>query len=192
MTELSRAERQKAAAAKYRASEKGKIARKRAWDKWAGKPESQEKLAGYQRKYDNSDKGRQNKARYFKERYATDQEFRIANILRARLRMALKSAHILGVRSEQAVQDLGCPVPAFREYISGKFQPGMSWDNWGAVWELDHISPLGLFNLADSYERRSAVHFTNFQPLFLADHKVKSTADRLRIRAHKKRVQTDE
>jgi hypothetical protein len=56
-------------------------------------------------------------------------------------------------------------------YLESKFQPGMSWDNWGRTgWHIDHIKPLALFNLSDRKQFLEACHYTNLQPLWAKDN----------------------
>lgn len=47
----------------------------------------------------------------------------------------------------------------------------MTWENYGHVWVLDHITPQGFF--ISDYE--SAHHFTNIQPLFIRENQKKAS-----------------
>jgi predicted AlkP superfamily pyrophosphatase or phosphodiesterase len=49
-----------------------------------------------------------------------------------------------GGRSKYCVA-LGYTWADLRAYLEERFTPGMSWENWGEVWELDHIKPLSSF-----------------------------------------------
>ena len=53
------------------------------------------------------------------------------------------------------------------------FEKGMSWDNWGEVWEIDHIIPLASFDLNDRDQLLIAVHYTNLQPLTVTENRQK-------------------
>jgi hypothetical protein len=105
-----------------------------------------------------------------KSRYFTDIQFRLSQLLRARLRSAIKN----NKKSGSAVRDLGCSLEEFKKYIEAQFKPGMSWSNHGLgdkgrgyeFWHLDHIIGLANFNLADREQFLKAVHFTNIQPLW--------------------------
>ncbi len=84
------------------------------------------------------------------------------------------------------MRDLGCSIAEFREYIIAKFRGGMAWDNWGEVWELDHIQPLANFNLRDRSQLLIVCHYTNYQPLMIAEHRAKTAAEnavRVRVAA---------
>ncbi len=100
-------------------------------------------------------------------------EFRIKENLRSRLRMALKK----NLRTGSAIRDLGCSVKTLKSYLEYKFQPGMSWENYGE-WHIDHIQPLSGFDLSDSEQVKKACHFTNLQPLWAEENLVKGGISR--------------
>lgn len=106
---------------------------------------------------------RESKRRRRKE----DLNIRLADNLRNRLNIALKK----NVKISSAVETLGCSLNDFKKYIESKFEPGMSWENWGHdSWHLDHIEPLSSFNLSDPIQFNKASHYTNFQPLWASDN----------------------
>jgi hypothetical protein len=96
--------------------------------------------------------------------------------LRRKLRNRVWSAIRLKSKSGSAVRDLGCSVQELSVYVASFFHSGMSWDNWGSVWHLDHIKPLASFDLTQRAQFLRACHYTNMQPLLIADH-VKKTAE---------------
>ena len=53
-----------------------------------------------------------------------------------------------------------------------------TWDNWGVTWHLDHIKPLASFDLTDRAQFLLACHYSNLQPLLIAEHKAKTAAER--------------
>ncbi len=77
-------------------------------------------------------------------------------------------------RTTSAVRCLGCPLPQFRSYLESKFLPGMSWENRGSVWEIDHIVPFHRVNLSDPEAQRKVCHYTNLRPLFKLDNLVRN------------------
>ena len=106
-------------------------------------------------------------AAYYKNRHKTDINYRLARNLRNRLNMAIRR----GSKDGSAVKDLGCTISELKFYMEGKFQDGMTWENWGANgWVIDHILPLACFNLSDREQFLKAVHYTNLQPLWAKDN----------------------
>jgi hypothetical protein len=61
---------------------------------------------------------------------------------------------------------LGCSFLELKDYIGSQFYPEMSWDNWGGVWELDHIKGCVNFDLKDPIQLAECFHYTNLRPLF--------------------------
>ena len=108
-------------------------------------------------------------AAYRKQKYQDDVCYRIAEVLRSRLRQALKD----GWRSGSAVGDLGCTIAELKEYLESQFRDGMSWENYGVVWEIDHVKPLSSFDLTQQDQTAQACHYTNLQPLLLAENRSK-------------------
>lgn len=106
---------------------------------------------------------------YFRNRYRTDIEYRIAVSLRRRLGMAVRKNQ----KNGSAVRDLGISIADFRSYISALFKPGMTWDNWGKIWHLDHIKPLAAFDLKERDQFLEACRYTNLQPMFVRDNLIK-------------------
>lgn len=105
---------------------------------------------------------------YDAKQLAENIQRRLSKNLRHRIGKAMAGK----TRGVSAVRDLGMSIEDFRSYIASKFQPGMTWENYGE-WHLDHIKPLALFNLADTTQARVACHYTNYQPLWALDNQRK-------------------
>jgi hypothetical protein len=118
--------------------------------------------------------------RYYRKRHPIPRhkrnplEFHLRSNLRKRMNKALK----IHLKSGSAVRDLGCSISEFRAYLESKFQPGMTWNNYGKYgWHLDHIKPLGIFDLTNREEFLKAAHYTNLRPLWAGDNLKKSKSD---------------
>lgn len=97
-------------------------------------------------------------------------------ILRIGRDLRIRISHLIDgtLRGGSAVRDLGCSLSEFKEYISSKFQPGMTWENRGKdTWHLDHIRPLASFDLTKREDFLQACHYTNYQPLWAKDNVAK-------------------
>jgi hypothetical protein len=71
-----------------------------------------------------------------------------------------------GEKPESTEVRIGMPWGEFKIFIQGQFRTGMTWENCGSVWQFDHVKPLAKFNLLLEEERRAAVRWDNYQPLF--------------------------
>jgi hypothetical protein len=108
---------------------------------------------------------------YTKERKKKDPSFRLALNCRARIRNALKGMY----KNTTTAKLIGCSWGEFKEYIESKFQPGMTWDNYGRNgWHIDHIIPLCSFDLSDTEQLQKACHYSNLQPLWAKDNLIKN------------------
>jgi hypothetical protein len=92
--------------------------------------------------------------------------FRIAENLRRRLLHALKG----GKKSAKTLSLLAMGLHEFSIYIRGQFRPGMTWENYGPVWHLDHVIPCASFELIDQEQQKICFRWDNYQPLFAEEN----------------------
>jgi hypothetical protein len=102
--------------------------------------------------------------------YRSDPQRRLRDALSTRMRKALRAAtkgeRILGSK----IQYVGCTVAQLMRFLELKFAPGMSWDNHGTYWHIDHIKPLASFDLTNEDERYEACGYQNLQSLPVFDN----------------------
>jgi hypothetical protein len=166
---LYRADKKKRTAA--RRSEPGGQARNRAQAK-AWREKFPEKKRASSARYDkaNRPKIRKYMRTYKRRRLATDPAFKISEYLRRRVRLALAGTPKSGT-TENLV---GCSWEQLREWIEAMFQPNMAWKNYGE-WEVDHIIPCAKFDLTDPEQQRACFHYSNLQPLWGKDNRIKGS-----------------
>jgi len=109
-----------------------------------------------------SDHSRQVGRKWRQKQSESNPQYRIARNLRTRLYMAIRN----GTKQGSAVRDLGCSLSGFMAYMHDKFEPEMTWENYGSEWHIDHIRPLSSFDLTDREQIKQACHYTNLQPLW--------------------------
>ena len=70
-------------------------------------------------------------------------------------------------RSNVYSNALGYTWADLRAHLEAQFTVDMSWDNWGDVWELDHIEPLSAFQYVDLLDPlfKQAWRLENLRPL---------------------------
>ncbi len=111
-----------------------------------------------------SPKYRANRNKRLSERRANDPFFRAERCIRNRFRKAIKG----GPKAGSAIRHLlGCTVAELFAYFEadGMMRDGMTRDNYGKDWHLDHVRPLASFDMQDVEQQKIAWHFTNLQPL---------------------------
>jgi len=113
------------------------------------------------------EKRRQSRKRLFEN----NPQARIANAMRARVKVAIVGS----VKSDTTENLLGCSFEFARMWIESKWNPGMSWENYGTKgWHIDHIKPCASFDLTDPKQQALCFHFLNLQPLWAIENLKKS------------------
>lgn len=92
--------------------------------------------------------------------------FRLECNLRRRLSLAIAR----NPKAATTKKLLGCSMEHLRMWLTFYFQPGMSWANYGTVWHIDHVYPCSRFDLSDPEQQKECFHYTNLQPLFVAEN----------------------
>ncbi len=93
--------------------------------------------------------------------------FRLGNLVRTRVRDVIRRRYVGGI----AVTEIGCDGDTLAAWIESQFQPGMNWENWGSVWEMDHREPLAKFDLTVDEQRLKASHYSNLRPLWRSENR---------------------
>lgn len=109
--------------------------------------------------------------KYHAKRKKTDVYYCLKRVLRGRVNVALKRAK--ASKKVSAIESVGCTTKFLKSYLETRFQPGMTWDNYGLEWHIDHVKPLASFDLSKKSQQMKANHYTNLQPLWALDNIVK-------------------
>lgn len=111
----------------------------------------------------NPEKAKEIAREYARRRYQTNPQWRLATLARNRISGALKRRK--AEKSARTTDLLGCSVQDLRIHLEKQFRPGMTWENYGRHWHVDHIVPCDAFDLTDPEQQRRCFHFSNLQPL---------------------------
>lgn len=107
----------------------------------------------------------------FRDKYHNDPKFHISFCISNRIRSSLKN----GKNNQHWENIVGYTLQDLMEHLESKFQPGMTWDNYGQ-WHIDHVIPISYFDYT-SYEDESfkiCWSLDNLQPLWAKDNLKKS------------------
>lgn len=105
---------------------------------------------------------------YEKNKYNNDNDFYLHSCMSARIRIGLKT------KSKNTKEYIGCSFEFLSKYIQSLFEDGMSWDNKGTVWEIDHIIPVSAWDLTNDFENKCCWNYRNLRPLWKYDNRKKS------------------
>lgn len=67
-------------------------------------------------------------------------------------------------------QYLGSDLGFVRQWIETMFTNGMTWENYGSVWVIDHIVPFRMFDLFKEEDLTLCWNYRNLMPLLDADN----------------------
>lgn len=103
------------------------------------------------------------------ERCRKDPNFKLRRTISTRIWHALKGT----CKSAKTQQLLGCNSELLKNHLEQKFLKGMTWNNYGKQWHIDHIIPCDSFDLTLPDEQKKCFHYTNLQPLWARDNQKK-------------------
>lgn len=116
---------------------------------------------------------RTGKSRAFRDRRAarrkvmqdSDASYRVRNAFSARMWEALK-----GKKDFSLFTKLGYTLEQLMDHLESKFIDGMSWNNYGKTWHVDHKKPCSAFDLTDQDQFNECWSLNNLQPLFASEN----------------------
>lgn len=123
-----------------------------------------------------SEKRRQRKAEATPEQWEAmqsrwkDVQVRLRNRMRGRLRECLKKT------MEKKVSASAVVAKASVGRILAQMKPGMTPDNFGTVWNLDHVIPCIWFDISRADHQEACLHECNVRPEFASENKSRSFA----------------
>lgn len=101
-----------------------------------------------------------NRLREWKRKARTkNPAYRIIENFRTRLWMVAKG------RETRTMDLVGCGLTDFRSHIERNFKQGMTWDNYGTHWHVDHTLPVSSFDHNDPKQLKQCWHWTNLKPM---------------------------
>ena len=100
------------------------------------------------------------------ERRKTDPNYKLLCYTRTRLYQALKG----NSKSAHTRELLGCTVDELWKHLESQFVEGMTQENYGPIWHIDHIIPCEAFDLTSEQEQRRCFNWRNLQPMFASEN----------------------
>jgi len=101
--------------------------------------------------------------------------FRLKKIIRCRIYNSIKRSTGVKPRiKKRTTEMLGCSIQEMKNHLQKQFKRGMTWENHGTHWHVDHIVPLSQFDFTNPIQSALATHYTNLQPMWAQENLMKS------------------
>ncbi len=121
----------------------------------------------------NLDQRRKQACESSRIRWKNNLDYRIKGKLRNHVNRMIRMAR-QKKSGRRTTMFLGVSMAIAKQKIESRFRDGMTWENHGELWEIDHIVPLSYFDLANEYQLLMANHISNLQPLLKKENRKKS------------------
>lgn len=115
--------------------------------------------------YKNRDVLNKRRYKYLSER-RKEAEHRLIHNACSRIRCVCRGIEL----PKSKMKYLGCTGAELKLHLESMFLDGMSWDNYGTVWHVDHKIPLSWFDMNHEGDRKTALCYTNLQPMFALEN----------------------
>jgi hypothetical protein len=120
-----------------------------------------DKVRGYTNKFYQTNilTERVRRSAYFKKRREEDPNFKLSKNISSAIYKCLKQTK----NNLTWLKFVDYDLATLKDWLENKFKEGMSWENYGSYWHLDHVRPLSWFNLETEFKEAWALN--NLQPL---------------------------
>jgi hypothetical protein len=93
-----------------------------------------------------------------------------------RLQIAMRRQFSSPANGKEISILLGIDKQGFINHVNRFLLEGMTVENFGKVWSLDHIVPVELFDLSNIDEKRLCYNYLNIMPMFNNDNRMKGAS----------------
>lgn len=73
-------------------------------------------------------------------------------------------------KSEKCMDYVGCSLEDFRSHIQSTFSEGMTWENYGSEWHIDHKIPISAWDHSIPEEVGACWNFKNLQAMWAPEN----------------------
>jgi len=100
-----------------------------------------------------------------KFKYETTSSYKLKKSLSVRLRQLITNK-----KKGDTVKYLDCSIKQLKKWLEYNFEEGMTWDNYGTIWHLDHIKPCNSYDFKNLEEIEECFNWKNIRPCFAIEN----------------------
>jgi hypothetical protein len=98
---------------------------------------------------------------YLRNKRKTDPQYKMSCLIRNRIKALLH-----GKENRKSTRyNLGCDYDFLKSWLESQFIEGMTFENHGSLWHIDHVIPCSHFDLTNDTEILKCFNWSNTQPL---------------------------
>ena len=128
-----------------------------------------ERISAYNKVYRQQESFIEYRKNYDRNRAGLDPYYRLTKSLRNNVSKVVRR----NSRRGKTLDLIGCSIDFFKQHLEKQFLPGMTWDNYGSEWQIDHIIPCSVFDLTSRWLLFVCFNWRNTQPLWIKDNQIK-------------------
>ena len=93
--------------------------------------------------------------------------------------------------SKELSKYIGIGKDGFKKHIESHLLEDMSFENYGKIWQIDHIVPVELFNIDSETDKIICFNYENTIPMFKSDNRLKGASIHFSLELLKTKKQSD-
>ena len=93
-----------------------------------------------------------------------------------RMQLALRRLYNSDFPNKEILTIIGIDKLGYIDHINKYLLDGMTKENFGKIWSLDHIVPVGVFDLTNEDDRLLCYNYNNIMPMFNNDNRMKGSS----------------
>lgn len=107
---------------------------------------------------------------YQVEKMKVDPVFKMERRLRARIYQVFKAQTC--EKNNRTWKYINCSAKQFQKWIEFQLYDGMTMENYGKIWHIDHVKPCSKFDLTKEDEVKECFSWKNLRP-YLSEKNIK-------------------
>jgi hypothetical protein len=98
-----------------------------------------------------------------------------------RLQLGLRRLYTGEAPSKELLNLIGTDRDTFVNHVNSYRLSGMTDENFGKEWTLDHVVPVDIFDFSDEQQLKLCYNYHNIMPMFLNDNRIKGASSHFSV-----------
>jgi hypothetical protein len=139
---------------------------------WRAKNPDKEKETRAKYNEENKEKLNEYHRKWKEKKRSTDINYKLQSNISRRIRYELNTL-LKGKKVKRTTKYLGCSIEELKVFLEKKFTNGITWENYGSIWHIDHIIPCSSWNFTSEFDSKCCWNYRNLQPMLASQNQIK-------------------